>query len=190
MYVDLEGPANDPKYNETTTEAKAYGASQASTAAYNYYYLVTYQGVAGSSYPIIFMDLEAGNPGWLAGNPNGLNRAVFDGFWNNIGNDVASYGFYGFVAGLYSGPGFYSGYLDESLTGTWYWEASAYYTGSGSPGSCTLDGLSINGWVPQASFGQSPSSSSCYMGWQWATMSNPGTDWDQLDQNRLSDSCG
>jgi hypothetical protein len=131
-------------------------------------------------------------------NQEQLNRAVFDGYWNQLAQypltlptETA------LVPAFYSGPGFWSSSMpDETISNTFLWEASAYYSSGTSPEYCSLKGFSVikdtgvDWFVPQPIAGQTPGSSACMVVWQWAATdiikNNPTADWDQTDKANFS----
>jgi hypothetical protein len=186
------GPGMDPNYNGTTSEAYAWGKRQAEKA----------KSLAGThSYfdsGILVLDVEDDYPsgvptGWnevlvsgscssvrFTGISPSVDRATFNGFWDDIWNNSA------YWIAAYSSPGEWSGIFgtgsDSSLTGTMQWTADwgqncinpGPYGWTQGSGSCSSNSASF--------FGGISSSSSCAFAWQWA--SRNGGDYDQIDANR------
>ncbi len=190
-YIDVTGPRADPYYNGTAVEAETWGVEQAWYAFANWDYDIDYDVDYYPLYPIVFADMESGNPGWIAGDSS-LNRDVFNGWWEALQEyddplDMA------LESGWFANPSFNSEYMSgQILTGTWGWESNWAYEVSGNlpVGDCVRKGFQApDGFTPSPMFGTKAASSGCFFGWQWANSNGNDADWDTLDSNRLSDSC-
>lgn len=196
-YGDLDGPTAYSGFNGSTSEATYWGEEQANAFGNSWDGDMDSYGLEEPSYPLVFADMESGNPGWLTSANSGtysnwqtLNRDVFNGFWSQIQTWTIPDGVE-MEAAYYSGPEFYDTYMpSQSMASTWQWEASWAYSGSISSGDCALNGFTApDGFSPQSIFGQS-TGSACFGFWQWANTNSGNSDWDQVDQNRLnSGSC-
>ena len=183
------GPGMDPNYNGTTSEAYNWGVKEAKTAV---------SFAAGHTFIddfIMVLDVEdsAKNPaGWNEvmvpgscthvqsnGVPTAVDRATFNGFWDQIQN----HSIYSIAA--YASPGVWSGIFlsDGSLTGTMEWTAD--FSGCRNPaptgwtqgtgGGCSSNSANF--------FGGINSGSDCAMMWQWAGVSLG--DFNQIDTPRV-----
>lgn len=186
------GPGMDPSYNGTTSEAYAWGKRQAEKAK---------SLAASHSYfdnAILVFDVEDDYPngvptGWnevmFSGSCGSVNyrgidpsvdRATFNGFWDDIWNNSA------YWIAAYSSPGEWGGIFStgsaSSLTGTMEvtadWGQNCINPGpygwTQGSGSCSSNSANF--------FGGISSSSSCAFAWQWASRNNG--DYDQIDANR------
>jgi hypothetical protein len=186
------GPGMDPNYNGTTSEAYDWGHRQAEKAkslASTHSYFDT---------GIMMFDVEDDYPngaptGWnevlvsgscssvrYSGIAASVDRATFNGFWDDIWNNspyfIATYSSPGEWTGIF-GTGS-AGSLSDTMLVTADWGQNCINPGpygwTQGSGSCSSNSANF--------FAGITSSSSCAFGWQWASRNNG--DYDQIDQNR------
>jgi hypothetical protein len=194
-YGDLEGPKNDPSFNDTASEATYYGVEQANGFGNSYDSDIDSYDLKLPTYPLVFADMEAGNLGWMTlakygySNWQTLNRDVYNGFVSQIETWTLPNMSETMEPAMYANPLFYSEFMpSQTITGNPLWEASWAYNQSGNflAGQCGLtDWTAPSGFSPQSIFGQS-TSSACFEFWQFASTNGDNEDWDQTDHARLS----
>ncbi len=200
VYWFMGGPGVDPHYNGTTQEAYAWGRAQAERTRSDISHLTV-------KYPVVFMDIElpgraptftpAPDNGWHAVYTSpcsgrvktgfvapSLDRADFNGFWDDIKHDTS------FEPGVYSAPGIWAGIFGtgsaSSIPGTYEWT----YTDDTSSLKNPPSGWCLRGTSTCARFFGGTSSSSGYaVMWQWSGgggTHNGYGDFDQIDARRQS----
>lgn len=189
LYYFMGGPGADPSFNNTTTEAYAWGQFQAWKA-------VTTENSVGPSYRtgIIFMDIENSentNNGWSDWYQNcghydpayaistSVARATFNGFWDYVYNDSS------FYPAVYSSPLMWNDTFgtgsDGSIPNTfeWTYEGQTYSTNAPS------------GWSYGATSAQWFGGTTKPLAWQWAIKNTDGGvgDFDQVYMCTWSSAC-
>jgi len=178
---DLEGPGDGGA--TTSSEAVAYGESQALNAINNF--ITYYDNHDVFVYPIIWADAEVGNGGYSTGTKS-LDRDVLTGFNTEIrqlyGSVVVRGVSYHPYVGIYSSPSFWNSYMSGTLTTMYEWSPVVSYA-SYTTGDCA-SGWSATGTGHVADFYAGyTSSSSCALMWQWISGTS---DYDQLYRPRLA----
>jgi hypothetical protein len=195
VYWYMGGPGVDPHWNNTTTEAAAWGAAQAADA------LAAMKSLH-VTYPVVWADIElpgiepAPDNGWNSvysspcserviesSVPAAVDRAEFNGF----ANYVTAHSKY--KVGVYSSPQIWSAIFGTGATANitntyeWTYEPETSHLSSAPAGWC-LRGTSACAQF----FGGQTSASKYALMWQWSGgggVSNGVGDFDQIDIARM-----
>jgi len=186
---DLTGPEDDPNFASAVangtedSEAVSYGEKQGQVAATNWNDWAYHELSQFPPNPVIFMDIEGGNPGWsdlgYGSEAYTWNRDVFNGFWDDVtASDIEG--------GDYTDGSFWNQEFGSSSTTphTWEWTSDQSWSGVSSAKcpqnwSSTSDGTTFTAMFYA---GQS-TSSNCAACWQW--VSSGAGDYDQVDTSRV-----
>lgn len=174
-FFALDGPKADPNYTGTTNEASGWGELQASTALSNW--ISFYSSNHKPYWPLIYADIEPGNPGWLSGSSNSsINRAVFNGFWDVITGTTESGESKPLETGLYISPSNWATYFSgQTLGSTFEWTPVMSYS-SAITSDCPT-GFSSSGGA-SVQWPLSGDNPACEDAWQW--VSSVSVDYDQV----------
>jgi hypothetical protein len=191
LYFFMGGPAADPSYNGTTSEAYNWGQRQAEAATNTY-------NSSGPSIEteLMFMDIEGLDnegiygTGWndvvqpcnnnhivSYGIAYSVDRAAFNGFWDYIQNDTI------FYPGVYSSPDMWNNTFGTgsygSIPGTFEWTYEND-TGSTNAPSNFCYGSTCAAWFGGTNYP---------VAWQWAIGNTDGGagDFDIIDMCTYDD---